>query len=172
MSRFSLRHGTLMEINPMKYFDKLVEWSAALPLFVLLAMFNVAVVMRYWIHQPLQWTEEMAGLLMIWIIMLGSVAAERSNQHLAIPMLVDLFSEKIRDVINAIISILSGLFLLYVSYAGYKLSVAAQFKVTDVLRVSYFWIDIAVPVGFVIISIYMFAGAFKSLRAVFAGGKA
>lgn len=156
----------------MKYFEKLIDWLAAAPLFVLLAMFNVAVVMRYWMHQPLQWTEEMAGLLMIWIIMLGSVAAERSNQHLAIPMLVDLFSEKIRDVINAIISIFSGLFLLYVSYAGYKLSVAAQFKVTDVLRVSYFWIDIAVPVGFVIISIYMFAGAFKSLRAVFAGGKA
>jgi len=162
----------VMEFNPMKYFEKLIDWLAAAPLFVLLAMFNVAVVMRYWMHQPLQWTEEMAGLLMIWIIMLGSVAAERSNQHLAIPMLVDLFSEKIRDVINAIISIFSGLFLLYVSYAGYKLSVAAQFKVTDVLRVSYFWIDIAVPVGFVIISIYMFAGAFKSLRAVFAGGKA
>ncbi len=76
------------------------------------------------------------------------------------------------DVVNAIVSILSGLFLLYVSYAGYKLSVAAQFKVTDVLRVSYYWIDIAVPVGFVIIALYMFAGAFKSLRAAFAGGKA
>ncbi|ANG97658.1 C4-dicarboxylate ABC transporter permease [Brucella pseudogrignonensis] len=156
----------------MKYFEKLIEWLAAAPLFVLLAMFNAAVVMRYWLHQPLQWTEEMAGLLMIWIVMLGAVAAERSNQHLAIPMLVDLFSEKVREVINAVISFLSGLFLLYVSYAGYKLSVAAQFKVTDVLRVSYFWIDIAVPVGFVIISVYMFAGAFKSLRAVFAGAKA
>ncbi len=156
----------------MKYFEKLIDWLAAAPLFVLLAMFNVAVVMRYWMHQPLQWTEEMAGLLMIWIIMLGSVAAERSNQHLAIPMLVDMFSEKVRDVVNAIIAIISGLFLLYVSYAGYKLSMAAQFKVTDVLRVSYFWIDIAVPVGFVIIACYMFAGAFTTLRAVFAGGKA
>ncbi len=163
-----LRHG----IIPMKYFEKLIDWLAAAPLFVLLAMFNAAVVMRYWMHQPLQWTEEMAGLLMIWIVMLGSVAAERTNQHLAIPMLVDMFSDKVRDVVNAIIGIFSGLFLLYVSYAGYKLSVAAQFKVTDVLRVSYFWIDIAVPVGFVIIAFYMFAGAFKTLRAAFAGGKA
>ncbi|KAB2684658.1 TRAP transporter small permease [Ochrobactrum intermedium] len=166
------RRGLLMEFNPMKLFEKLIEWLAAVPLFILLAMFNIAVVMRYWMHQPLQWTEEMAGLLMIWIVMLGSIAAERSNQHLAIPMLVDLLSEKLREIINAVVSILSGLFLLYVSYAGYKLSVAAQFKVTDVLRVSYYWIDIAVPVGFVIIALYMFAGAFKSLRAAFAGGKA
>ncbi|ERM02159.1 C4-dicarboxylate ABC transporter permease [Brucella intermedia 229E] len=162
-----------MEFNPMKLFEKLIEWLAAVPLFILLAMFNIAVVMRYWMHQPLQWTEEMAGLLMIWIVMLGSIAAERSNQHLAIPMLVDLFSEKLREIINAVVAILSGgLFLLYVSYAGYKLSVAAQLKVTDVLRVSYYWIDIAVPVGFVIIALYMFAGAFKSLRAAFAGDKA
>ncbi|WP_180350115.1 MULTISPECIES: TRAP transporter small permease [Brucella/Ochrobactrum group] len=156
----------------MKLFEKLIEWLAVLPLFILLAMFNIAVVMRYWMQQPLQWTEEMAGLLMIWIVMLGSVAAERSNQHLAIPMLVDMLSEKVRDVVNAIVSTLSGLFLLYVSYAGYKLSVATQFKVTDVLRVSYYWIDIAVPVGFIIIAFYMFAAAFKSLRAAFAGGKA
>ncbi|ASV83249.1 tripartite ATP-independent periplasmic transporter, DctQ family [Ochrobactrum quorumnocens] len=161
-----------MEFNPMKLFEKLIDWLAAAPLLILLALFNVAVVMRYWLHQPLQWTEEISGLLMIWIIMLGSVAAERDNQHLAIPMLVEILPEKIREVINSIISILSGLFLLYVSYAGYKLSVAAQFKVTDVLRISYYWIDIAVPVGFVIIALYMFTGAFKSLRAAFAGGKA
>ena len=96
----------------MKLFEKLIEWLAAVPLFILLAMFNIAVVMRYWMHQPLQWTEEMAGLLMIWIVMLGSIAAERSNQHLAIPMLVDLFSEKLREIINAVVAILSGLFLL------------------------------------------------------------
>lgn len=156
----------------MKLFEKLIDWLAAAPLFILLALFNVAVVMRYWMHQPLQWTEEIAGLLMIWIVMLGSVAAERDQQHLHIPMLVDAFPEKLRDIINAVVGVASGLFLLYVSYAGYKLAVGAQFKVTSVLRVSYFWIDIAVPVGFVIIALYMFSGAFKTLRAAFAGDKA
>lgn len=155
----------------MKIFEKLTDWLAAAPLFVLLALFNAAVVMRYWVNQPIQWTEEIAGLLMIWIVMLGSISAERDQQHLHIPMLVDAFPGKIRDLINAIVGIASGLFLLYVSYAGYKLAMAAQFKVTSILRVSYFWIDIAVPVGFVIIAFYMFSGAFKSLRAAFAGGK-
>ncbi|MBC2885662.1 TRAP transporter small permease [Ochrobactrum sp. CM-21-5] len=156
----------------MKFFEKLTDWLAAAPLFVLLAVFNVAVVMRYWLNQPLQWTEEIAGLLMVWIVMLGSIAAERSNQHLTIPMLVDLLPEKARAVLNALISVLSGIFLLYVSYAGYKLAVAAKLKITSVLRVSYFWIDIAVPIGFVIIALYMFASAYKTLRAAFAGAKA
>ncbi|MBV2143134.1 TRAP transporter small permease [Falsochrobactrum sp. TDYN1] len=156
----------------MKIFEKLIDGLAAAPLFILLVLYNVAVVMRYWLHQPLQWTEEVAGLLMIWIVMLGSVAAERDKQHLHIPMFVDLLPGRLRDMINAVVSIASGIFLLYVSYAGYKLAVGAQFKVTSVLRVSYFWIDIAVPVSFVIIAFYMFSGAYKTLRAAFAGGKA
>lgn len=156
----------------MKFLEKLTDWLAAAPLFILLVVFNIAVVMRYWLNQPLQWTEEIAGLLMVWIVMLGSIAAERSNQHLAIPMLVDLLPEKARAVLNAFISALSGFFLLYVSYAGYKLAIAAKIKITSVLRVSYFWIDIAVPIGFVIIALYLFAGAYKTLRAAFAGAKA
>ncbi len=110
----------------------------------------------------------------------GPAAAQDGIVRMVVPMaaggpadfVARTISEKLREIINAVVAILSGLFLLYVSYAGYKLSVAAQLKVTDVLRVSYYWIDIAVPVGFVIIALYMFAGAFKSLRAAFAGGKA
>ncbi|MCV5676267.1 TRAP transporter small permease subunit, partial [Escherichia coli] len=35
--------------------------------------------MRYFIGQPLQWTEEMSGMLMIWVVMLGGVVAERDR---------------------------------------------------------------------------------------------
>ncbi|RCS22963.1 TRAP transporter small permease [Phyllobacterium salinisoli] len=153
----------------MKFIGKLVDWLAAVPLFGLLAMFNVAVVMRYWVNQPLQWTEEIAGLLMIWIVMLGAISAERGNQHLTIPLLVDLLPKKARAVFNGAISILTSIFLLYVAYAGYKLAVAAKFKVTSILRISYYWIDIAVPVGFVAIALYMGVSAYKDVRAAFSG---
>ncbi|GAB1583469.1 TRAP transporter small permease [Phyllobacterium phragmitis] len=153
----------------MKFFGKLIDWLAGMPLFALLAMFNVAVVMRYWINQPLQWTEEIAGLLMIWIVMLGAISAERTNQHLAIPMLVDLLPGKARAILNGAVSILTSFFLLYVAYAGYKLAIAAKFKVTSILRISWYWIDIAVPIGFTVIALYMFASAWKDIRAAFWG---
>lgn len=152
----------------MKPIARITDWLAALPLFVLLAIFNVAVVMRYFIDRPLQWTEEVAGLLMIWIVMLGGIAAERDNQHLAIPVVVDLLPPKATAAINLVVSLLSAAFLLYVSYVGLMLALTVKFKVTDILRVSYFWIDIAIPVGFVAIAAYMVGQGVAQARKAFA----
>ena len=73
----------------MRFFGKLVELSAALALFILVIMTIAAVFMRYFVGQPIQWTEEMSGLLMIWVVMLGGVVAERDRAHLTIPFVVD-----------------------------------------------------------------------------------
>ncbi|MGH6762290.1 MAG: TRAP transporter small permease [Phyllobacterium sp.] len=153
----------------MKIIARLTDWLAAVPLFILLVVFNVAVVMRYWFGQPLQWTEEIAGLLMIWIVMIGGVAAERTDQHLTIPVLVDLLSPKVGAFVNLLVSVLSAGFLFYVAYVGLRLAMRVQFKVTDVLRVSYFWIDIAVPVGFVVIALYTLHRGIKTARIAFQG---
>jgi TRAP-type C4-dicarboxylate transport system permease small subunit len=152
----------------VKHIARLTDWLAALPLLVLLTIFNLAVVMRYFLDQPLQWTEEIAGLLMIWIVMLGGIAAERDNQHLAIPVLVELLSPKATAAVNLVVSVFSAAFLLYVSYVGLKLALSVHFKVTDILRISYFWIDIAVPVGFVVIALYMLVRGVQQARAAFA----
>lgn len=152
----------------MKLIARLTDWLAATPLFVLLAIFNVAVVMRYFVDRPLQWTEEVAGLLMIWIVMLGGIAAERDNQHLAIPVVVDLLPPKLTAAVNLVVSLASAAFLVYVSYVGLVLALGVKFKVTDILRISYFWIDIAIPVGFVVIAVYMVAQGVAQARKAFA----
>jgi len=153
----------------MEFIARLAHRLAAIPLLILLVVFNVAVVMRYFVGRPLQSTEEISGLLMIWIIMLGAVAAEQDDQHLHIPLLLDMLPTKLGVGINVLVSLLSAAFLLYVSYVGLLLSMNVHFKVTGILRISYFWIDIAVPVGFVAIAIYMAQRAIRSGRAAFSG---
>lgn len=53
-------------------------------------------------------------------------------------------------------------------YVGLMLAISVHFKVTDVLRISYFWIDIAIPVGFVVIALYTFARGITQARTTFA----
>lgn len=152
----------------MKTIARLTDWLAALPLLALLVIFNLGVVMRYFVDRPLHWTEEVSGLLMIWIVMIGAVAAERDDQHLAIPVLVDLLPPKVTATVNLVVSLLSAVFLLYVSYVGVMLALSVHFKVTGILRISYFWIDIAVPAGFIVIAAYMVVRGFGQARKAFA----
>ncbi|HDT1391270.1 TPA: TRAP transporter small permease subunit, partial [Escherichia coli] len=51
----------------MRLLGKMIEVAAVLTLFILVIMTIAAVIMRYCFHMPLQWTEEVSGLLMIWV---------------------------------------------------------------------------------------------------------
>ncbi|STL26414.1 putative tripartite ATP-independent periplasmic transporter (dctQ-like) [Escherichia coli] len=88
----------------MRLFGKVAEFSAAFALFVLVVMTIGAVFMRYFIGQPLQWTEEMSGMLMIWVVMLGGVVAERDRAHLTIPFLMEMLPGKLRRVIAVLVA--------------------------------------------------------------------
>ncbi|WP_114194204.1 TRAP transporter small permease [Edaphovirga cremea] len=131
----------------MRVFGKLAELCAALALFILVVMTIAGVFMRYFMAQPIQWTEEMSGLLMIWVVMLGGVVAEREKAHLTIPFVVDMLPAKIKTIVATLVSIASIGLLLYMAWLGYRLAEMAQFKVTQILKISWFWIDLAVPVG-------------------------
>lgn len=131
----------------MRVFGKLAEICAALALFILVVMTISAVFMRYFMGQPIQWTEEMSGFLMIWVVMLGGVVAERDRAHLTIPFVVDMLPARIKTVVATLVSIASIGLLLYMAWLGYRLAEMAQFKVTQILKISWFWIDLAVPVG-------------------------
>ena len=122
----------------MRLFGKVAEFSAAFALFVLVVVTIGAVFMRYFIGQPLQWTEEMSGMLMIWVVMLGGVVAERDRAHLTIPFLMEMLPGKLRRVIAVLVALLSIALLLYMAWLGYRLAEMAQFKVTQILKVSWF----------------------------------
>jgi TRAP-type C4-dicarboxylate transport system permease small subunit len=160
-----LRHDE--KLLAMKRLSTPVIGLACLLLAVLILLFNVAVVMRYAFGHPIHFTEEVSGLLLIWIIMIGAIDAERLDQHLAITVLIDLLRKKPRLVLDFVTDVASALVLFYVAWLGWQLANTVKFKLTDILRISWFWIDIAVPIGFVgiaLVMLYRAYGSFKRLR--------
>lgn len=151
----------------MKRLSNLPVWVAGILLVALIVLFNAAVLMRYAFGQPIHFTEEVSAILLIWIVMIGAIDAERLNQHLSITVLTDLLREKPRLLLDFLTDILSVAVLLFLAWLGWKLANTVQFKLTGILRVSWFWIDLAIPVGFVGVALVMLARAvasFKRLR--------
>ena len=146
----------------------LCDYVAASLLLSLVVVTIAAVSMRYFFGSPLQWTEEVSGLLMIWIVMIGGVAAERDKEHLSIPLLLDCLPKKAGALINFIVAAASIVGLLYMAYLAYRLAMMAQFKRTQILQISWFWIDIAVTVGAIGIAGYLafsLIGHIRELRS-------
>ena len=156
----------------MKRLSSSAVWIASILLAVLIVLFNAAVLMRYVFHQPIHFTEELSALLLIWIVMVGAIAAEHENQHLSITVLTDLMRERPRQLLGLLTDILSVVVLLFVAWLGWRLANTVQFKITSILRISWFWIDLAVPVGAAGAAVTMAGRAartFKRLRMRDAG---
>ena len=71
------------------------------------------VVMRYVFHQGNAWSEELARLLCIWIVMLGAALACRKYSHLQIDVFINLLHERARYLANAILMIVCVAFIVY-----------------------------------------------------------
>ena len=132
----------------MRLLGKMIEVAAVLTLFILVIMTIAAVIMRYCFHMPLQWTEEVSGLLMIWVVMFGAVVAERDNTHLSIPFLADALTSRGQRMSAFSVSLMSTYFAGGHGLVSMEIELPGpHFKTTQILKISWFWIDIAVTVG-------------------------
>ncbi|OAM77584.1 TRAP transporter small permease [Devosia elaeis] len=157
----------------MKFLERPVNWLLAISLAALVVLSNWAVFQRYVLSQPLHFAEEMSVFLFIWIVMLGAIAAEKDDRHLTISVLTDAFPAKLGKVLDLILSLLSIVVLLYAAKIGLDLALASQTRVTQILRIPYFWIYIAFPIGcagICIFTAHRLIGVLRSLTGDKANG--
>lgn len=131
----------------MRFLTTLVAAIGGILIAVLVGITALSVFMRYVMNTPFQWTEEASGFLMIWIIMLGAISCEWRRQHLTIDFVTSAMAARVRRIIETIIGLASIGVLLTMSWLAWQLAQSASFKRTQILRISWFWLDLAVVVG-------------------------
>ncbi|PLW78258.1 TRAP transporter small permease [Cohaesibacter celericrescens] len=133
----------------MTFMRRIFTVLLGLPLAYLVLATSYSVFMRYWMEAPVHWMEETSGLAMIWVVMIGAMCAERDGDNLSIAVLIEMMNKKMQRVFIILVSLVSIGMLLYLAYLGNNLANRVAFKLTGVLKLSWYWIDIAVPVGMI-----------------------
>ncbi len=131
----------------MRYLSSAASLIAGLLIAVLVLITAASVFMRYVMAAPFQWTEELSGLLLIWIVLVGAIACERNDQHLTIDFIVKALPPLLRRAIGMAVGLASISLLLVIAWYAWELGQAAGQKRTQILRISWFWLDLALVVG-------------------------
>ncbi|WP_339109997.1 TRAP transporter small permease [Thioclava sp. GXIMD4216] len=131
----------------MRALFKTLDLVGGLLVAALVTITFAAVIARYALGAPLQWTEEMSGILMIWIVFLGAIGCEIERRHLCIDIVTLLLPERVQKVIASLVALASVVLLGAMAWLSYKLAESAALKKTQILKISWFWLDIAVTVG-------------------------
>ena len=128
-----------------------VEPAAAFLVLVEVVILATGVFTRYVIRQPLDWTDELATILLLWLAMLGAVVAYRRGEHIRLQVVLRRCSPARRAVLETIGSVVTAIFVLELMPASIAFFQQEQTDPTPALNMPHSYVVLAVIVGLALI---------------------
>jgi C4-dicarboxylate transporter DctM subunit len=133
--------------------DRALHWSIAVLVVAQASVVGLQVVGRHILRQPFPWTEEVARLLLVWLMCAGGVAALRHGQHPRVTALVRLFSVPRRRAIDRGVRLVLMGFLLWLVVPSWRLTVASAGERLPASGLSGAMISIVLPAALLLMSL-------------------
>ena len=130
-----------------EWLGRILSLACAVLLVAEIVLLLAGVVSRYGFHRPLVWDDELAGVLFLWLTMLGAVLALRAAAHMRMTAFVSRFSGPVRRALNAVSLTAIVLFLACIAVPAMKYVQGEQIVTLSTMDVSLAWRAAAMPVG-------------------------
>ncbi len=139
--------GATVAAHLEKFLIRLVEIPAALLVFVEVVVLMMGVIWRYVLHQPLIWSDELAGILFLWLAMLGSVISMQRGDHMRMTAIVGALEPKWRSFLDLVAIAAAFAFLCLTLLPAYHFAAEEIWVTTPALEIPNTWRAAALPVG-------------------------
>ena len=137
------------------YFLATNRWALILILAAMSVIIFTNVVLRYTTSQSIEWAEEVARHLMIWLTFIGCGPVLRYGGHIAIENLQDSLPTKGAQVLRLLIALLIAGFCLFSIWFGLEYMDRTQYQSTPATQISFAWIYLALPLGMAMTLIHL-----------------
>jgi tripartite ATP-independent transporter DctM subunit len=126
---------------------RLVEIPAAILVLAEIVVLLAGIISRYVFHSPIIWTDELAGMLFLWLAMLGSVIALQRGEHMRMTAIAAMMSPRARAFLDVVAIAAPLAFLLLVLHPAYEFAADEADVTTPALDISNAFRAAALPVG-------------------------
>jgi TRAP-type transport system small permease protein len=130
-----------------RYFLSVNRWALILTLAVMAVIIFANVLLRYLTSQSIEWAEEVARHLMIWLTFIGCGPVLRYGGHIAVENLQDSMPKAAAIALRAGIALLLAAFFIFMVWFGFDYMDRTQFQLTPATQISFQWIYLALPLG-------------------------
>jgi len=102
---------------------------------------------RYFFQKPIIWSDELAGILFLWLAMLGAVVAFQRGEHMRMTAIVGQVDARKRAFFDVLAIAAPLAFLILVIQPAVEFASDEAFVSTPALDISSLWRAAALPVG-------------------------
>jgi TRAP-type transport system small permease protein len=137
-----------------RYFLASNRWAMILLLAAMALIVFANVVLRYLTNASIEWGEEVARHMMIWLTFIGSGIVLRYGGHIAIENLQDAMPTRMGQAMRALVALLLLAFFLMLIWTGYAYTQRTMLQLTASTQIPFGYIYAAIPVGGVLLLIH------------------
>ncbi|PSK81546.1 TRAP-type C4-dicarboxylate transport system permease small subunit [Limimaricola soesokkakensis] len=141
------------------------RWSLIGLLTAMVCIIFANVALRYLTNHSIIWAEEVARYLMVWMTFLGAGLALRRGGHVAITALPDALGPRAAMVLRGVVA------LLLLGFAALMVKIGVDYmgrmgrQLTPATRISFWWIYLAMPMGFALFAAHLALALVSYLRS-------
>ena len=152
--------------NLKKFVCNLDVIISGLSLCAIVVITLAGVIMRKIMNQPIAWLEEMQLLLFIYAIFFGGSVAFRYGNQVSIDLVMNRLKGKAARVLEIFDVVVTVIVLIYYCYGGYQLMSSVTKKVTPYFKINYAFIDVAAPIGMILMAIQYIVYTYRHLKGL------
>ena len=156
-----LREDFIMKIirGFIKFWDRFEWYLIGILLGIATLLCFVEVVRRTVFNSPTQWAEELIRYIVIFAVFIGVSSVTKKNEHIRMSVIINLFSEKKRRIIDIITSSIGMIFSVTILISGIIL--VADAKSSETL--SEFGLNMPIYIPYLALPV---GGGLMSLRLI------
>jgi TRAP-type C4-dicarboxylate transport system permease small subunit len=143
---------------------------------MLTSMMVVAVsqiVMREAFGTGFGWADELIRLMVLWLALVGSIAACRENRHIRIDALSHVLPDAAVDALRIIVDLFAAVVCAVIALQAWRyLQVEIEYQDTVLVNTPAWIAHVIMPTAFALISYRFLVGVFRQLGDLLFGGKA
>jgi len=115
------------------------------------------IVLREVFDTGIIWADELVRLIVLWLAMMGAIAACRDDRHIRIDAITHLFPDRVIDVIRVVVDLFAAAVCAVIAWHAYRyLQLEIEFEDTVLVDTPAWLMHVILPVSFAVLS-YRFA---------------
>lgn len=137
-----------------RYFLAANRWALILLLAAMAVIIFTNVAMRYLLNESIEWAEEVARHMMIWLTFVGAGPVLRYGGHIAVENMQDASSPRLAAAMRVVVATLLFVFFGFMVWYGWLYMQRTMFQLTAATQIPFAYIYAAMPVGGVLLIVH------------------
>ena len=126
------------------------------------------IVLREVFDTGIIWADELVRLVVLWLAMMGAIAACREDRHIRIDALSHLFSDNVISGIRIVVDLFAAGVCAIIAWQAYRyLQLEIEFEDTVLVGTPAWIAHVVIPIGFAVFSYRFFVSVVKRLAGFF-----